>query len=495
MNIISAKDFFDSNLHRIFHRVKEIKEIINKQGFYQQLYRGLPPKVALVFLEPSTRTSGSFAEAARRLGYDCQIISGAEGTSLAKNESVANTTRMLSKNNQGADIIVLRTKVEGAPRFAAEIMAKEGCKTAVINAGDGANQHPTQALVDWFTILECGKNIPAMTLGFVGDSKTSRVAHSDLEMAQSLGVRKIRLVSVPEFKAQNKYKHGFSEVIEGDDIGLLRDCDAIIVLRVQEERFSDQMELKKVKGKFRITRQIINQCKKDVIIMHPLPCLDEIDPALYDDRVHFIAFKQAENGVPVRTHLLSLVYDKFEAMLFDHRSRVNVKEIIRMSVEEYFKKKKKQEHYFRPVWNGTVVDHILRGKGLNVCELLTKSAIDNPSVRHLIQGVPSQKLPNGKDVLILENYFIRENRDFLAAIATLYGPDLTIHEIKDGWYSKFKIDTAEVVCKLLKCPNPACITNQPFEPEAITTFFRLHNNDLKCKYCEREFSSRELEPI
>jgi aspartate carbamoyltransferase catalytic subunit len=216
-DILSVRDFTGKDVEEIFKGADRM--LSAKNGKSKKII--LTPflaKVTLAFFEPSTRTLGSFEEAARLLRFDRQIISGSEGTSLVKNESIADTVRMLGKGNQGADILVMRTKIEGAPRFASEILSRMNYETVVINGGDGKNQHPTQALLDFWAIKNCVsfynsgfKNFSDLTIGFVNDLETSRVVHSDLEMAKLLGVNKIRLVSVPEVGVQDQYKKGFDD--------------------------------------------------------------------------------------------------------------------------------------------------------------------------------------------------------------------------------------------------------------------------------------------
>lgn len=499
-NIISVKDLTAEDIRKIFLHSENINNISSKRFTKNQL----KPKVTLFFKEPSTRTRGSFNEAARRLNFDRYEIIGEETTSLAKKESLADTVRMLGKENQNADILVMRMGIEGAPRFVAEIFAKDFQKTAVINAGDGTNQHPTQALLDFFTIASHfgKKNIPNLTIGFMGDLESSRVAHSNLELARLMGVKKIRLVSMPEAKIQPKYKDGFNEVIESGKIEALSDCDVIIALRVQAERITDKAKLAMIKGQFRITPQNINVFKKEAIIMHPLPNpkdFGEIDPCLYYYRIgpRVIAHQQSIMGIPVRMALLELLYKQTDATHFEKiKSGVELKKIREESAEECLKRQRnKSAKYYNPILGvGVIIDHLPKGEGI-IVQKLFEQAVGKDILPILpIKGVNSTKY-GMKDVVLMEgNCLALENQDFLATIALKY-ENITLHLIKDGMYKKFKLNPPAIVRKLLSCKNPDCVTNH--EPEAITCFYNKFPElgIVECAYCEREFAAEDLKPI
>lgn len=496
-NIISIKDLSVAEINEIMNGAENMRQIINNQ------FCLLKQKICLFFAEPSTRTMGSFSEAARKLNFAIQEISGSEGTSLTKNESLADTARMLASGNQGANIIVLRSKIEGAPRFISEVLDKES-KTAIINAGDGINQHPTQALLDLFAISKYfeRKNISDLTIGFMGDLAYSRVAHSDLLLFRLLGVKKIRLVSVPEAKIQAKYKDGFAEIIESEDIETLFDCDIIIALRVQEERYADPVKREAIKGKFRITPKNIGLFKNRSIIMHPLPNprdYGEIDPCLYgyNNSPKVIVHEQAAAGIPVRMQIIrQCLREIIPQKINPVESTVALEKIREESAEECLEKQKnKSMEFFRPIKTGIIIDHLPLSQGSVVQSLLEKTLGNDILPIHTIKGVSSKKYGK-KDVIIIENNCSAlKNNDLLATISLMYEKQITLHLVQNKMYRKFKLNPPTTIRKLLTCPNPSCVTR--IEPEATTCF---HNTFpelgiVECAYCEREFPTEDLKPI
>lgn len=496
MNVLSTKDFTREWVEEIINGARtQHFPIAASRARARAHSQGnpLPRKIVLLFIEPSTRTLGSFSEAARLLSADCEKIVSADATSLVKGESYANTARMLGSENQGADVLIMRTKIEGAPRFTAEILKEAGHKTAVINAGDGTNQHPTQALLDWLTISEFLAKTSDFTFGIVGDLAASRVAHSDLGMARLMGVRKVRLVSAPEAKIQPRCLRGFEEVVEGDSLEVLSDCDVVVVLRVQEERYTDPVALQRIKGRFRINQAVLDGFKSGVIVMHPLPCIDEVDQAVYADP-RWVAFKQAEFGVPVRMATIRDSGAKLEVPVkvqTDPSDYVIPYEILKKPATGASVKKKGREfQYFRPITRGLIIDHIPQGQGALVRRLFDKVRQDKNTVLHLVEGVPSQKCQSRKDVFIVEGSV--PNDGFMAVICFLM-PELTVNIICEGTHQKVMAGLPKILKGILVCPNPNCVTNNDPEAGARTRFLKTEiDGALMCHYCEREFSRGEL---
>jgi len=489
-DVISVKDFSREWVYEVLTGAGTMMPYVQK---------GMPPKglipalakCTLLFVEPSTRTRGSFNEAARLLGFDRDNIISSEATSLSKGESMADTARMLGKGNQGADILVMRTKLEGAARFAAEILEEEGYPTAVLNGGDGTNQHPTQALVDWMTIKTYLGRTDSFVLGIIGDLELSRVAHSDLELARLMGVKQIRLVSLPEVRVQPKYKRGFDEVIEGDSLDLLADADVVIVLRVQTERYTDPVKLSRVKGHFQITQKVLDSWKKNVIILHPLPCIDEIDVALYHDP-RILIHRQAEKAIPTRMQLLLQSYKNRKIKSQKPPPKSLEAEILKKvgPIKKLALRKNKKYKYFRPIINGVILDHIPSGEGLKVRSLL-KNFEKSMIAVHLIEGVPSKRYTR-KDVLVLENYFPGE--PFQRAISFLW-PQITFNILREEIHHKVKFGLPEEIVGVFRCPNHNCITNNDPEARTRTRFSIIKERDnifAECGYCEREFTRDEI---
>ncbi len=281
----------------------DILYILNKAEGFEEVAKGrvklriLEGKIlANLFFEPSTRTRMSFEVAMKRLGGDVINLTAQEASSIAKGETLADTIKVVSKY---CDAIVIRHPLEGAARFAAE-----NSEVPVINAGDGAGQHPTQTLLDLYTIRkECGK-LDGISIALMGDLKYSRTVHS-LIKALTLFNTKIYLISPETLMLPDD----FLEELEGDiqkasleDV--IDEIDVLYVTRIQKERFPDEEEYRRVAGSYRITADILKE--RDVIVMHPLPRVDEIDVSV-DRTKNAKYFQQAFYGVPVRMAILSEV--------------------------------------------------------------------------------------------------------------------------------------------------------------------------------------------
>jgi len=260
--------------------------------------------IATLFFEPSTRTRLSFESAVGRLGGVC--IGFAEGgvSSQAKGESVADTVRVVEGYS---DAILIRHPKEGSARLAAEF-----AEVPVVNCGDGAHQHPTQTFVDLYTLRrECGR-IAEPNVVFVGDLRYGRTVHS-LVTSLALFDAKLTFVS-PEFlrlpreqrDALDAMGVSYREVRKIDDT--LAEADVLYVTRVQRERFTDPMEFEKVRDSYRIDGDTLREARPEVVILHPLPRVDEIAPEV-DAHPHAAYFRQAHYGVAVRQALLALLLD------------------------------------------------------------------------------------------------------------------------------------------------------------------------------------------
>jgi len=252
--------------------------------------------LANLFFEPSTRTRMSFETAMRRLGGDVINMTSQEA-SIVKGETLADTIRVVSKY---VDVIVIRHNLEGAARFAAE-----NSDVPIMNAGDGAGQHPTQTLLDLYTLKRESK-LDGVKIALVGDLKYSRTVHS---LVKALMLYKARIYLVcPDslMLPEELLEEVKAERVEIEDA--ISEVDALYVTRIQKERFPDEEEYKKVAGSYIITPKLLKNAKEDLIIMHPLPRVDEIAVEV-DNSKHAIYFKQAFYGVPVRMAILSEVIE------------------------------------------------------------------------------------------------------------------------------------------------------------------------------------------
>jgi len=254
--------------------------------------------VATLFFEASTRTKLSFQTAAERLG--CNVIDfGVAGSSLEKGESLADTIKILDGY---ADVLVMRHPLEGSVRLAGEMS-----KHPVINGGDGGNQHPTQTLLDLYTIIKEKKKINGVSVHLVGDLKHARTMRSLLYGLGMFGAD-VTLVAPRGLEMDPGVIKEVHERfgVKAREISALdvRGADVLYVCRIQKERFLDPYEAQKVVAEFRINEDALVGAKHDMIIMHPLPKIDEI-PASMDESPHARYFEQARNGVPMRMAVIN----------------------------------------------------------------------------------------------------------------------------------------------------------------------------------------------
>ena len=298
-DILSIRDLSRTDIETV---LKASRRMV-PHALGKKVSRSLEGKIlATLFFEPSTRTRLSFESAMTRLGGRTLGFAGAEGTSVAKGETLADTIRMVEAYSDG---IVLRHPQEGAARLAAEFSAKP-----VINAGDGAGQHPTQTLLDLFTIWDERGGIEGQHVALVGDLKYGRTVHSLAYALADLGAT-LAFVSPPTLEMPREIlehvkERGLSFKTAHRLEDVIREADVLYVTRIQKERFPDPQEYEKVAGSYRVDGDLLRESKRDLIIMHPLPRTTEIAPEV-DRTKHAVYFKQAFNGVPVRMALLDLI--------------------------------------------------------------------------------------------------------------------------------------------------------------------------------------------
>jgi len=257
--------------------------------------------LAVLFFEPSTRTRLSFESAIARLGGTSLTVGSVEACSIAKGETLADTIRVVSGY---ADAIVIRHPKEGAARLASEFST-----VPVINAGDGAGQHPSQTLLDLYTIRQ-SMPIDGIDIALIGDLRYGRTAHS---LASALSLYNARLhtlcprgLELPETLSARLEEQGM-EIIPHENItDIIPEVDVLYVTRVQRERFPDSASYFNVASSYRITPELLADAKKHLIVLHPLPRVDEIDPRV-DEMPHAKYFEQSRNGVPVRMAMLMQV--------------------------------------------------------------------------------------------------------------------------------------------------------------------------------------------
>jgi len=296
-DIISVKDFTRDEVEYILDAADVMTPLARKGS---DLLQG--KILATAFFEPSTRTRLSFESAMHKLGGDVVGFADPTGTSAQKGENLADTIRVLENYS---DVIVLRHPKEGAARLAAEFAA-----VPVINAGSGSEEHPTQALLDLYTIRQEKGGIDGLNIALVGDLRYGRTVHSLAYILSLFSVGRLYLVSPPLLRMRrevSEYVGRKIAVVEAQDIReVIPEVDVLYATRIQKERFPDPEEYLKVKGSYLITPETLKNGKKDLILLHPLPRVDEIASEV-DQTPHAKYFKQVWNGLVVRMALLALV--------------------------------------------------------------------------------------------------------------------------------------------------------------------------------------------
>jgi len=295
-DIISIKDFTREEIDYVL-KIAGAMEPIAKSG--SDMLHG--KTLATLFFEPSTRTRLSFEAAMHKLGGTAIGFAEPERASIKKGENLADTVRVVENY---ADIIALRHPLEGAARLAAEF-----AQVPIINAGSGAEEHPTQALLDLYTILKEKGRIDGLNITLMGDLRYGRTVHS-LAYALSLYDVKLYLVSPELLRMRREVLDAIKERISvAEKTGIeeiLPETDVLYVTRIQEERFPDPAEYVKVRGAYKIGLDTLKDAKEDMIIMHPLPRVDEIDDEV-DETPHARYFQQVWNGIVMRMALLALI--------------------------------------------------------------------------------------------------------------------------------------------------------------------------------------------
>ena len=295
-DIISIRDFSREEIDYIL-KTAQAMEPLAKKG--SDMLKG--KILATLFFEPSTRTRLSFEAAMHKLGGSTIGFAEAEIASVRKGENLADTVRTVENY---ADVIAIRHPLEGAARLAAEF-----AKVPIINGGSGAEEHPTQALLDLYTILKEKGMIDGLKIALVGDLRYGRTVHS-LAYALSNYDVELCLVSPESLKMRREVLEeikGKISVTEETDIAkVIPNLDVLYVTRIQKERFPDPAEYMKVKGSYRIDLELLKKAKKDMIILHPLPRVDEIASEV-DGTPHARYFQQVWNGIVMRMALLALI--------------------------------------------------------------------------------------------------------------------------------------------------------------------------------------------
>jgi aspartate carbamoyltransferase catalytic subunit len=295
-SIVSIAGYSKEKIQSLLAMASEFEKHPNRQ-----LLKG--KVVATLFFEPSTRTRLSFETAANRLGARVIGFTDPKVTSSSKGETLKDTIKMVSNY---ADVIVMRHKLEGAAQYASEVT-----NVPIINAGDGANLHPSQTMLDIYSIYKTQGTLDNLNIYMVGDLKYGRTVHS-LLMSMGRYNPTFHFIAPKELEMPQEYKEfcnkkGIKYVEQTDFTeDTIADADILYMTRVQRERFSDIMEYERVKDTYILKADMLHKCKPNMKILHPLPRVNEIETDV-DDSPHAYYFEQAHNGLFARQALISHV--------------------------------------------------------------------------------------------------------------------------------------------------------------------------------------------
>lgn len=294
-SLVSINDFSKDDYLKIF----DLASRFEKKPVQSILHGKI---VATLFFEPSTRTRLSFESAVNRLGGRVIGFSDSNSSSVTKGETLKDTIKMVSNY---CDLIVMRHPLEGSARYASEVST-----VPIINAGDGANQHPTQTLLDMYSIKKTQKKLEDLNILLVGDLKYGRTVHS-LLMAMSYFNPTFHFVAPEELRMPAEYrifldnrKIKYTEHIDFTDV--IAEADIVYMTRVQKERFLDPIEYEKTKNAYILRNNMLTHTKKNMRILHPLPRVSEISPDV-DENEKAYYFTQALNGVFTRQAIITSI--------------------------------------------------------------------------------------------------------------------------------------------------------------------------------------------
>lgn len=299
----SVIDILDLSKEEIASLIDTAEDIIKRPERYSGVCRG--KKLATLFFEPSTRTRLSFEAAMYELGGNVLGFSSAANTSASKGESVADTAKVISCY---ADIIAMRHPKEGAP-----FVAAMNASIPVINAGDGGHNHPTQTLADLLTIKREKGGFSGITIGFCGDLKFGRTVHSLINALARYENVKFILISPEELKLPSYVKNVIKEknlsYVQTTDLeSVMGELDVLYMTRVQKERFFNEEDYLRLKDSYVLTPEKLSQAREDMIVMHPLPRVNEISVAV-DSDPRACYFKQVLNGKYMRMALIKMLLE------------------------------------------------------------------------------------------------------------------------------------------------------------------------------------------
>jgi len=298
-HIISAKQLSRGDIEEVLDRAAAMAA--DPEAFADRRENAL---LGLLFFEPSTRTKMSFTAGIKRLGGDVVDMGTVESSSVKKGESLADTLRVVEGY---VDALVLRHPSEGSAKMASEFV-----DAPLVNGGDGAGQHPSQTLLDLYSVRESA-GFDDLTIGIMGDLKYGRTVHSLAHALTTVDARQ-HFISPESLKLPRSVRYDLHEsgasIREHTELEpVLPELDVLYVTRIQRERFPDENEYRAVAGEYRVDSETLEAARDDLTVMHPLPRVDEVAHDL-DGTAYAHYFQQAHNGVPVRMALLDLLLEE-----------------------------------------------------------------------------------------------------------------------------------------------------------------------------------------
>ncbi|RLG50704.1 MAG: aspartate carbamoyltransferase [Thermoproteota archaeon] len=301
-SLVSILDLTPEDITRVFQVAEELRRLL-KRG--KKLNAAEGRVMATVFMEPSTRTRLSFQSAMLKLGGSILDFGEVERTSIVKGETLADTIRMV--DSYLIDLIVLRHPGEGASKLAAEVAS-----VPVINAGDGSREHPTQTLLDLYTIWRELGRVSSLKVGVMGDLKYGRTPSSLCYGLSLFPGNEVYLISPPELRMRPEVLETVKGKLRWEEVRdlsqVIGELDVLYITRIQKERFPDPYEYERVKGSYMLKPSDLEKAKPELIVLHPLPRTEELPPQV-DETRHAKYFDQAKNGLYIRAALIAEILE------------------------------------------------------------------------------------------------------------------------------------------------------------------------------------------
>ncbi|PIN73716.1 hypothetical protein COV20_05850 [Candidatus Woesearchaeota archaeon CG10_big_fil_rev_8_21_14_0_10_45_16] len=483
-DIISVRDLDREEIDKIITTAINLKQ---DNTFLENKAQG--KVMASLFFENSTRTRESHGMAAQRLGMKIIGFSGIEGTSVKKGEPLADTVRMYA--GYGTDLVVIRHNLDGAARYVADLLP-----IPVINAGDGANSHPTQTLLDLMTIKEAKGHIDNLKIALVGDLKYGRTVHSLLQGLSFYNYVEVVLVAPPSLQMPQHFIDNFvkkgGRVTITENIHEALSADILYMTRIQRERFprgpEGEYEYQKVQGTYRITPQLLAQGRADLKLMHPLPRVKEqLEISLdVDNTDHALYFEQARNGMFIRQVVINklLLESKKKDLPESNGSQLWQD----LPIEHG---SKKGERLLYRLDDGILIDHIEQGRGLTVYHLL---ALENLKQVEIVPALNIKSSKYGrKDVLAIHNITL-EPKQLWKVYLVSERATINIIENQDVT-KKGRVVLPSCLEGLVICRNINCISRPEHHEQAVSKFHVESQSPLllRCHYCEKTLKREQIE--